>query len=71
MSEEARRKDICRSYAGVYKRRGKLIKQPYQACDDEASEMHHEDYNKPLDVQWLCRECHLGLHRIETAARSA
>lgn len=55
-----RQKDIARSYAGVYKRRGKLVPQPCW-CGAPA-EMHHGDYTHPIDVKWLCREHHLALH---------
>lgn len=64
LTPEQRRKDNARSYAGVYLRRGKLIPQPCKRCKAEKAEMHHPDYSQPLNVIWLCRPCHLYLHKV-------
>lgn len=56
-------KDNARSYAQVYKKRGKLIP---EACSVKGclmpSQMHHHDYSKPLEVEWMCRKHHLQHH---------
>lgn len=62
LGEEERLRDICRSYANVYKKRGKLVKKPCLECGSKKSQMHHEDYSRPLDVMWLCRPCHMKRH---------
>lgn len=31
--------------------------------NDHQVEGHHSDYSKPLDVIWVCRPCHMRLHR--------
>ena len=64
LTAEQHRRDNCRSYAGVYLRRGKLERGVCEVCGDDASEMHHADYDEPLLVTWLCRPCHLALHKF-------
>lgn len=44
---------------------GTIIRGPCEQCGDEKSQMHHDDYSKPLDVRWFCRPCHTKLHKGE------
>jgi hypothetical protein len=34
-----------------------------EACSTDCKpDGHHHDYNKPLEVIWLCKGCHIGIH---------
>ncbi len=63
MTVEQRRKDNVRSHANTYKRRGIIVQQPCAKCGDPNSQMHHHDYGRPTDVEWLCSPCHLEWHK--------
>ena len=41
---------------------GRLTKQPCEVCGHNPADAHHDDYNKPLDVRWLCRTHHVEHH---------
>lgn len=44
-------------------RSGKLVKVDTCECGSTfAVEAHHDDYNKPLEVRWLCAVCHKRWH---------
>ena len=44
-------------------RRGLITRQPCEECGAEPTDAHHESYDRPLDVRWLCRRCHIALHK--------
>ncbi|MCK5605415.1 hypothetical protein KAR91_26220 [Candidatus Pacearchaeota archaeon] len=50
-------------------RDGRLKKLPCSVCGKaKGVEGHHEDYSKPLEVNWLCMKHHNKLHRQRKGA---
>jgi len=40
---------------------GKIKKMPCEICGNKA-QAHHSDYDKPLNINWLCRKHHADWH---------
>lgn len=51
-----------RALTRSYIKAGKLIRQPCEVCKDVKVEAHHDDYAKPLEVRWLCKQHHVEHH---------
>lgn len=43
--------------------RGEIKKEPCEICGDVA-QAHHDNYNYPLEVRWLCCKHHAEWHRF-------
>jgi len=43
----------------------RLIKKPCEVCGKIKADAHHDDYEKPLEVRWLCRKHHAEHHKTE------
>lgn len=41
---------------------GQLQKQPCEVCGAKVVDAHHDRYDEPLNVRWLCRSHHTQLH---------
>ncbi len=48
-------------------RRGELVKGPCEECGEKAVQAHHPDYTQPLNIMWLCHECHKLWHKNNMA----
>jgi hypothetical protein len=45
---------------------GELVRQPCEVCGGTLNiHAHHDDYQKPLEVRWLCSRHHLRHHGQE------
>ena len=44
-------------------RSGKLKRKPCEVCGKEKTHGHHENYNEPLLVNWLCAVHHKEIHK--------
>jgi hypothetical protein len=71
ISPEQRKRRQARSTASIATRRGKLKAPPLcELCGAvPPQERHHEDYDRPLDVRWFCRKCHVRLTKEREAER--
>jgi ribosomal protein S27AE len=43
--------------------KGILVRAPCERCGNPKSVAHHEDYDFPLAVTWLCQPCHKQRHK--------
>lgn len=64
---EAYRRMIARKQTQKYIRTGKIHRaESCHRCGAKTKLFaHHEDYSKPLLVEWLCHECHANVHGKE------
>jgi hypothetical protein len=61
-AEDARR-NVAHNQVARAVRNGTLVRQPCVRCDETKSIAHHEDYDHPLVVMWLCQPCHKQRHK--------
>lgn len=60
---EDSRRAVAHSSVAQAVRKGTLVRQPCVRCGEVKSLAHHEDYDHPLIVMWLCQPCHKQRHK--------
>lgn len=43
-------------------KKGIISKLPCEVCGEKNTQAHHDDYSKPLQINWLCKKHHLEKH---------
>ena len=60
--EKNPKKYTAHSKVGYALKVGQRVKQPCEVCGNIEVHGHHCDYDKPLEVMWLCAEHHVQWH---------
>ena len=71
VEKHGRKKLNARRSVAYHVGKGNLKRLPCQVCGSQRSQAHHEDYDRRLDVIWLCAQCHADRHRKKAEARRA
>lgn len=43
-------------------RKGTIKRTPCEICGEKETHAHHDNYDKPLEIKWLCPSCHQKYH---------
>lgn len=73
--DERRRRDRARHLVTRAIKTGRLKRGPCEVCGALDVHAHHDDYDKPLQVRWLCQQHHQAHHnnrrvRVTSSASS-
>lgn len=60
--------DAARRALQAAVKNGVIVRGKCERCPSTKTQAHHDDYAKPLDVRWLCRDHHYEVHRELRAA---
>ena len=60
---EDKRRQRAHSKVSYAIMKGYIFKKPCEKCGNVKSVAHHEDYDKPLEIIWLCQPCHSQRHK--------
>ena len=58
-----RRRAVAHNAVARAIKSGLLIRGVCMRCAEPKTVGHHEDYDKPLEVMWLCQPCHKQRHK--------
>ena len=56
-------KQAARLLLNLAIRRKEILRSNCEVCGQAQAQAHHDVYNKPLDVRWLCHLHHAQLHK--------
>ncbi len=59
--EKARTNHACNHFRNRV-RRGEYSVQPCEVCGHAEAQGHHDNYNRPFEVRWLCVQHHAAWH---------
>jgi len=61
--EERKRRKKARHTLNHHLRDKHIERHPCEFCGAPNGEAHHDNYDNPLEVRWLCRKCHRKWHK--------